>query len=82
MNAVSGARAENSGGVVDVFVGKQVDLLLAGNAFGTSGVRLLHGSLRRCGFNRRVGAVLPAAPEFRKESFGLHNFPFLTRGRA
>lgn len=72
----------DSRGVVDVFAGEQVGLLLASDAFGTIGVRLLPKSLGRCGFHGRVGAVLPAAPEFWNESSWIALLSFLDEGTS
>src|ERR1035438_1738839 len=80
MDAVSGAWAQDSSCAVDVFVGEQIGLG-AGKAFRGMGLRFIHRSLRHCNFVGR-GRIDVLAPELGKESFGLHNFPFSTWGRA
>ena len=81
VDAVSGARGEDSGSVVDVFVREQIGLG-AGQAFRGMGLRFVHWSLRVGNFFGRVGGVVLGGARSWERIFWMHNFPFVTRGRG
>ena len=80
LNSVTGPSAHESDSAVDV-LDQSRQLAAQGGSGLVCACGLVHWSLSHTGFCGRI-FVLLTAPEMRKDRFGLHNFPFGTRGRA